>query len=115
MSRKILQAIGYETPHLAGGAKLSEDAMTDFFEYTELREAAAAMESELESIRAELDAVKAQRDEAVSVIADLKCHTSGEGEYTFVRVDGGKMWIGDGLILGEIFERGEKLVNQFWR
>lgn len=62
----------------------------------------------------EIEILKAQLKEAVEVIADLKCHTSGDGEYTFTRVDGTKMWIGDQLLLGEIFERGEKVIDDYY-
>ena len=70
------------------------------------REELDAAKARIATLEAKLAAVP------VDAVRRLRAHLSDGGDYSIVRADGEKMWIGDALALGSLFEAIDKWLDQ---
>lgn len=63
------------------------------------------LERERDELRAKLDAVP------VGAITKLRAHLSTDGDYSIRRTDGASMWIGETIMLGNVFESIDKWLD----
>ena len=82
-------------------------------DYTYARLPALVRREELDAAKARIATLEAKLAAVpVDAVRRLRAHLSDGGDYSIVRADGEKMWIGDALALGSLFEAIDKWLDQ---